>query len=137
MVGTSRLVHQHEGSRIIHQLRLLPEALYRPNTIHFTVLQQVGQHFQKMRFTAAKEAGNPDTNISGRNLERLQVIVEEGDDMLLQFPRNDVLVQFLHQNIEFVLVDLDDTVNRAVNAFFEHFLDSHTVSPLQITLNAR
>ena len=64
-------------------------------------------------------------------------VIEEGDDMLLQFPGDDVLIQFLNQNIEFILVDLDDTVNRAINAFCEHFLYSHAVSPPQITLNAR
>mgnify|MGYP000073212277 CR=1 FL=1 len=91
----------------------------------------------QIKFTTAEEAGNPDADVSRGRLESLQVIIEEGDDMLLQLPRDDVLVQFLHQNVELVLIDLDDTVNRAVNAFCEHILNSHTVSPPQITLNAR
>ena len=90
-----------------------------------------------MRFTTAEEAGDPHADIGGRGVERLQVVIEEGDDVLFQFPGDDVLIQFLHQDIQLVLVDLDDTVNRAINAFCEHVLYSHAVSPPQITLNAR
>ena len=115
----------------------MAEALHGADAVHLAVLQQVGQHLQEVRFTTAEEAGNPHANIGGRGVERLQVVIEEGDDMLLQFPGDDVLIQFLNQNIEFILVDLDDTVNRAINAFCEHFLYSHAVSPPQITLNAR
>ena len=90
-----------------------------------------------MRFTTAEEAGDPYANIGSRRVERLQVVIEEGNDVLLQLTGNDILIQFLHQDIQLVLVDLDDTVNRAINAFCEHVLYSHAMSPPQITLNAR
>ena len=137
MAGAGRAVDQHEGSGVICQLGLMAEALHGADAVHLVVLQQVGQHLQEVGFTTAEEAGNPYADICGRSVERLQVVVEESDDVLLKLPGDDILIQFLHQDIQLVLVDLDDTVNRAINAFCEHVLYSHAVSPPQITLNAR
>ena len=120
-------VDEHEGGGIIR--KLLAEALNGLHTVHFPVLQQVGEHFQEVRFTAAEEAGDPDADIRRLFAEGFVIVVEEGDEVLLQFPGDDVFFQFLNQNCRLILIDLDDTVNLTINVVPEHRLNSHTASP--------
>ena len=78
-----------------------------------------------MRFTASKEAGNPHADIRRLFAEGVAVIGKKGDEMLFQFPCDNVLFQFLHENIAGVLIDLDDPVDFPVDVLLKHILYSH------------
>ena len=83
-------VNQHKGCRIV--LKLFTETFYTPNTFYLFIFQKVGKHFQKVRFTTSKETGNPNTHISGRLVESITVIIEERNEMFLQFSGNDIFI---------------------------------------------
>ena len=55
--------------------------------------------------------------------------------MLSQFLGDDVLPNFLLDNVMCILVNLDDAVDLTVNVIMEHILYSHGCPP-QISLNA-
>ena len=83
-------VNQHKGCRII--FKLFPETLYTANALNFFVLQKIREHFQKVRFTTSKEARNPNAHIGGRLLKGIAVVVEKGNEMLLQFLGDNILI---------------------------------------------
>ncbi len=89
-----------------------------------------------MRFTASKKPGNPDTDISRLFLKGVTIIIEEGDKMLLQFPGNDIFIQFLYENIARILVNLNDTIDFTVDVLLEHSFNSHDMAPLYTILKA-
>ena len=120
-------VDQHEGGRIIGKLR--PEPLHGLHALNLFVFQQVGQHFQEVRFTTSEEAGYPNADVSGGLVERLDVIVEECDEVLLQLSGDNILIQLLHEHAAFILIDLDDAVDFTVDVVFKHRLNSHVAAP--------
>ena len=48
-----------------------------------------------MRFTTSKEAGNPDADLIGRGVNRLDVVIKECGEVTPQFFRDNVLAEFL------------------------------------------
>ena len=120
-------VDQHEGGRIVGKLR--PEPLHGLHALNLFVFQQVGQHFQEVRFTTSEEAGNPNADVGGGLVERLDVIVEECDEVLLQLSGDNILIQLLHEHAAFILIDLDDAVDFTVDVVFKHRLNSHVAAP--------
>ena len=125
--GTSSPIDLHKGSRII--LEFLPEQLHGIGITDGTVLQDVGEHLQKVGFTASEEAGDPHTHICGRHIKGIAVVVKKGRKMLPKLLGDDILPNFLLDDFVFFLVDLDDTVDRAVDVIMEHMLYSHGHSP--------
>ena len=118
------VVYQHEGGRIIR--KLLAETFYRTLPLHFPVLQEIGQHLQKVGFTTAEEPGNPHADVWRSLVKRITIVIEERNEVFLQFFGDDIFIQFLHQNIAGILVNLDHAVDFAVDVLLEHVLDSHS-----------
>ena len=83
-------VNHHIGCRIV--LKFFAETLHTANAVYLFVLQQIGEHFQEVRFTTSKESGNPHAGISGRLIQSVTIIVEKCDEVLFQFFGNDVLI---------------------------------------------
>ena len=83
-------VDQHKSCRIV--LKLFTKTFYTPNTFYLFIFQKVGKHFQKVRFTTSKETGNPNTHISRRLVKGISIIVEESDEVFLQFSGNDIFI---------------------------------------------
>ena len=83
-------VNQHKGCRIV--LKLFAETLYTTNAFYLFIFQKVGKHFQKVRFTTSKETGNPNTHISRRLVKGISIIVEESNEVFLQFSGNDIFI---------------------------------------------
>ena len=120
-------VDEHEGGRVVR--KLLAEPLHSLHALNFLVLQQVRQHFQKVRFTASKEAGDPYADICSGLVERLDIVVEEGDEVFLQLSGDNILVQLLHEHAALILIDFDDAVDLTVDVVSEHRLNSHVAAP--------
>ena len=78
-----------------------------------------------MRFTTSKETGDPNTNISCRDVEGIAVIVEERCKMLSQLFGDNIFPDFLLDNFKFILIDLDNTVDSTIDVIMEHILNSH------------
>ena len=132
--AAGRSVDVHKGGRVVRKFGAEP--LHRVGAVDFAVFQQVGKHFQKVRFTAAEEAGNPDADVVGRRLERLTVIVKEGRKVAAQLAGDHVLVDFLQNDMRVVLIDADNTADVAVDVIGKHIAYHHSFSPYSI-LNAR
>ena len=132
--AAGRSVDVHKGGRVVRKFGAEP--LHRAGAVDFAVFQQVGKHFQKVRFTAAEEAGNPDADVVGRRLERLTVIVKEGRKVAAQLAGDHVLVDFLQNDMRVVLINADNTADVAVDVIGKHIAYHHSFSPYSI-LNAR
>ena len=83
-------VNQHKGCRII--FKLFPETLYTTNALNCFVLQKIREHFQKVRFTTSKETRNPNAHIGGWLLKGIAIVIEKGNEMLLQFLGDNILI---------------------------------------------
>ena len=82
--------------RIHHRIvKLVCKVIKGVFAVHLFVGEKVGEHFQKVRFTTAKEAGNPDTDLIGRGINRLDIVIKERGKMTPQFLRDDVFTQFI------------------------------------------
>ena len=93
-------------------------------------VQQIGEDFEKVRFTTAEETRNPDADIR-RGLGKCPSIrLQEGAEMLAQLVRDDVLVHLLADDLIVLLVDFDDTVDGTVDILGEHLLYFHAKSVL-------
>ena len=121
--STGDLVHRHERSGVV--LKFLAETLHGLYALHFFVLQEIGEHFQKVGFAAAKEAGNPHADIGDIFFKGLAVIIEKRDKVLFQFLRDDIFLQLLHENGAFILLNLDYAIDFAVNVLGEHIFYHH------------
>ena len=83
-------INQHKGCRVI--LKLFTETLHTANAFYLFIFQKVGKHFQEVRFTTSKETGNPNPHIGCRLVESITVIVEERNEVFLQFSGNDIFI---------------------------------------------
>ena len=110
-------INQHECCRII--LKFFAKSFYCTNTLYLLISKQVGEHFQKVRFTTSKETGNPHTNICSAFTEGLSIIIKEGNKMLLQISGDDILIQFLNKNISSILVYFNDAIDFTINILLE------------------
>ena len=82
--------------RIHHRIvKLVCKVIKGVFTVHLFVGEKVGEHFQEVRFTTAKEAGNPDADFIGRGINRLDVVIKECGKVTPQFLRDDVFTQFI------------------------------------------
>ena len=78
-----------------------------------------------MGFTASKEAGNPDTDLICRLVNRFCIVVKESAEMSAQLSCDYVLAEFLLKAALVVLRNLDNTVNITVDVLLEHILKFH------------
>ena len=83
-------VDQHKGRRIV--LKLFTETLYTADAFYRFIFQKIGKHFQKVRFTTSKEAGNPNAHIGGRLVKGISIIIEESNEVFLQFSGDDIFI---------------------------------------------
>ena len=85
-------LHRRIHHRIVEFVREVIKGVF---AVHLFVGEKVGEHFQEVRFTTSKEAGNPDTDLIGRGINRLDVVIKECGKMTPQFLRDDVFTQFI------------------------------------------
>ena len=67
-------LHRRIHHRIVKLVRKVIKGVF---AVHLFVGEKVGEHFQEVRFTTAKEAGNPDADLIGRGINRLDVVIKE------------------------------------------------------------
>lgn len=60
-------------------------------SLHFLVRKQVGEHLQKVRFTAPKKAGDPHAHFIRGLINGFGIVIKESPKMAAQFFSNDVL----------------------------------------------
>ena len=75
-----------------------------------------------MGFTAPEEAGDPHAHLRGRPEDPLLVGGEEIREVLLQFLRDNVFLQFLGHVGLFALSYYDDALNITVDRLYKHVL---------------
>ena len=115
-----------DRSRIHHRIiELVCEVVHRSFATDFFVGKKVGKHLQEVRFAASKEAGNPDTDLVRRLINRLRIVVKESAEMSTQLSCDYVLAEFLFQAALVVLCNLDNTVYVTVDVLLEHILKFH------------
>ena len=85
-------LHRRIHHRIIKLVRKVIKGVF---AVHLFVGEKVGKHFQKVRFTTAKEARNPDADLISRGVNRLYVVIKECGEVTPQFFRDNVLAEFL------------------------------------------
>ena len=90
--NTDTFLHRRIHHRIVKLVREVIKGVF---AVHLFVGEKVGEHFQEVRFTTSKEAGNPDTDLIGRGINRLDVVIKECGKMTPQFLRDDVFTQFI------------------------------------------
>ena len=90
--NTNAFLYHRIHHRIIKLVRKVIKGVF---AVHLFVGEKVGEHFQKVRFTTSKEAGNPDTDLIGRGINRLDVVIKECGKVTPQFLRDDVFTQFI------------------------------------------
>ena len=83
-------VNQHKCCRVI--LKLFTETLYTADAFYLFIFQKVGKHFQEVGFTTSKETRNPNAHISSRLVKSITVIIEECNEMFLQFSGDDIFI---------------------------------------------
>ena len=122
-LATGSLVDQHKRGRIIR--KLFTEHFDRRDTAHRLVLKDIGKHLQEVRFTTSKETGDPHADIVRRLIKGVAIVVKEANEVLLQFFRDDVLSNFLLNNVRCILIDFDDTIDLSVDVLSEHVANHH------------
>ena len=128
-LATGGFVDHRESCRVIR--KLFPEQFNGRCAVHIPVFQNIGQHFQEVRFTAAKETGNPHTNVRCRLGKCFAIEVKEPNKMFLQFLGDHILSNFLLDHFRGILVYLDHTVDQAVNVVRKHITNDHACFLLQ------
>ena len=83
-------IDQHKGCWVV--LKFFTETLYTADAFYLFIFQKVGKYFQEVRFTTSKETWNPNTHISGRLVKGISIIVEESNEVFLQFSGDDIFV---------------------------------------------
>ena len=83
-------VDQHKSCRVI--LKLFTETLHTANAFYLFIFQKIGKHFQEVRFTTSKKTRNPNAHIGCRLVKSITVIIEERNEMFLQFSGNDIFI---------------------------------------------
>ncbi len=106
--------------------RLLALAVVRVRA----VMEQVRQHFQKVRFTRAKEARNPNAHFAGgigvlSLVHGIEIPRNELAEMLVKFSCDDELIQLLPNGGVVELVGLHDAVDGPEDVTFKKVLDEH------------
>ena len=117
------VVNHPKGVSII--LELPTEALDRSDPLHVPVLQEVGEHLEKVRLAAAEEAGDPYADVCGVLPERCAIVAEECPEVLFQLARDDILIKLLDEDAALILIDLDHAVDLAVDVLCEHIFYHH------------
>ncbi len=85
-------LHRRIHHRIVKLVRKVIKGVF---AVHLFVGEKVGEHFQEVRFTTSKEAGNPDADFVGRIVDGFDVVIKERGKMTPQFFRDNVLAEFL------------------------------------------
>ena len=115
-----RQLHIRQNHRIGDFL-VFHKVIERAPVAHLLILQQIGQNLQEVRFTASKEAGDPDAHLRCRTDNSFLISGEEIRKMLLQFPGDDIFFQFLGYVGLFALSDYDYALDLTIDRLSEHF----------------
>src|SRR5699024_5211971 len=102
-------VDQHKGGGVVCEF--LAELLYGGNSSDGLILKNIGQHFQEVRFTASKKAGDPHADVGCRLVKSITVIVKEGNKMLFQLLGDNIFPHFLLNYIRCILINLDNSID--------------------------
>ena len=129
------IINHHEGGGIV--FKFLAETLHSLYALHFLVLQEIGEHFEKVGFTASEEPGNPHADIRCVFPERFAIVIEESDEVFFEFLGDDIFIKLLDEDNTLVLIYFYHAVDFAVNILGEHIFNNHCDSSLYTILNAR
>ena len=100
--------------------------------------QKIRENFQKVRFTAAKEAGDPYADLVRRLGKGALIVLQKCIEMTAKLTGDDVFPQLLLDAFLIVLGNFDNAVYIAVDVGFIDVLQLHDVFlPNQSRLNAR
>ena len=116
-------LHRRIHHRIVKLVRKVIKGVF---TVHLFVGEKVGEHFQEVRFTTSKEAGNPDADLVGRIVDGFDIVIKERGEMTPQLFRDYVLAEFLLQTLLVILRHLDNAVDVTVDVLLEHTLYFHS-----------
>ena len=123
--------HAFNRRRIHHRvIKFVSKILHSPLAANFFIGKKVGQHFQEVRFTASKEARNPNADLVGRIVNGLGVVIKKGLEVSAQLLGDYVLAEFLLQTALIILRNFDNAVNIAVYVLLEHILKFHLVTSI-------
>ena len=94
------------------------------------VLKQIRENLEKVRLAGAEEAGNPDAHLARRVgvLPLVHCFEIPGDELakvLVEFSRDDKLIQLLPDGGIVKLVGLHDAVDGPEDVSLEEVLDKH------------
>ncbi len=88
-----------------------------------------------MRFTASKEAGDPDAHFVCSAGKTSLIGIKEFVHVLIKLFGHNVLVQLLINILLILLANLDDALDITADFFIKHILDFHIICPLLITVS--
>ena len=113
------------------------EVVNSRNSLHLLISEQVREHFQEVRFTASKKAGDPHAHFICGLINCFGIVIKESPEMAEQLLGNDVLAQFLMQAFFVILGNFNHAVNVTVDILLEHGLNLHISDLPHSRLNAR
>ena len=126
-IGISRSRFFYLLLKLRHIFELFDKTLRGAFAINFHIRKQIGQHFQKVRFTTAEEPRNPYTHISRWIVVRLTIIFEERLKVFAEFIGYDILIQFLFDYIVVLLVNFNNPIYRTVDVFLKDIFYFHAL----------
>ena len=114
----------------VDDLFIVDEVVKRLFAAHLTVLQKVGEYFQKVRFTASKETGNPNAHFWGSPHNALLIRSVEIGKMLLQLAGDNIFFKFLRDIGILALSDNYNALNLSIDFLGKHFFDLHCTTSI-------
>ena len=112
----SRKAHIGQHHRVMNLL-ILHEVVKRSFIANALVPQDVGEDFQKVRFTTPEKTGDPYSHFRSRSRNPLLICRKEIPEMLFQFPRDNIFLQLLRYIRVITLAHDDDALNFTIYLF--------------------
>ena len=125
--GICRQLHVGED-HIVADLIVFFKIVDGASAVHDFVGKQIGEYFQKVRFTASEEAGDPNAHLVCRSDDAALIAGKEIGKMLLQFSCDHIFFQFLLYVFVFALSDLDNALDIPVDRLCKNTLYLHIQS---------
>ena len=113
--------------KVIVDLIVVHKILNGLLAVHHTIVKDIGQDFQEMRFTTAEEAGNPHAHGICGAIDAAAIGFKESSKVLLQLMGNNIFLQLLADVRIIILTDLDNASDITVDLFGKHITNIHAV----------
>jgi hypothetical protein len=94
------------------------------------IVQEIGEDFDEMGFPGAEETGNPDAHPAGNNrifgvIDGSQVGIKEFPEVLVEFARDHIFIEFLPDDFCIMLIRLYNAVDGSEQVSGEYIFDIH------------